>query len=246
MHCQTHPCHSFQSQAFAYPAFWNSSLPVNDFTDLIELLPEIDGFTATEAFDWIQPMQQLREMARNSPATTAAPMAAPGAPTVESGYNPNKALELARAVRGKRSDGLHLTPELRGAYRDPRTNRKPGKNLNDLNCANFVSALLMKSGGIARGTGSCNVSKLEQSMQRQGWVQRPAGELPQPGDVWFSEARGHVEIVSKVEGGRVYTTGSNNIGSGRKKPDGSSLQESGQWVTQRQKTSPGVFYTRGN
>jgi len=237
MHCLTFQSYNVTPQACSYAPAWTPSLPpvCGDFF-------ENDFFMAAESFDWLQPLQQLRQLAGHSPQVAAAPAPGPGG----SDYDPNKALELARSLRGRRSDGLHLSRELRGAYRDPRTNRKPGKNLNDLNCANFVSALLIKSGGIARGSGSCNVSKLEQSMQRQGWVQRPAGELPKPGDVWFSESRGHVEIVSKVDGGRVYTTGSNNIGSGRKKPDGSSPQESGQWVTQRQKTSPGVFYTRGN
>lgn len=216
---------------------------VNVILDAFENLPMICD-------QWIQPnpnqdpnpflqMQQLRNMAirpadgiHQSPLPKAA----------SDGYDPAHALDLAKRVRGKRSDGLHTTPELKGAYRNPQSNRKAGQNLNDLNCANFVSALLLKSGGIAKGTGSSNVTKLETSLQEQGWVQRPQGSQPQPGDVWFSENRGHVEIVSKVGQGKVWTTGSNNIGSDRTKPDGSPPGEAGQWVTQRVKTSPGFFY----
>lgn len=75
------------------------------------------------------------------------------------------------------------------------------------NCADFVSAIL-QSEGILR-VHHTYVPNLEHQLRHDGWVRVPAAKA-QPGDVWFSPDRGHVEIVAKPGGQTLI--GSNNNG----------------------------------
>ena len=75
------------------------------------------------------------------------------------------------------------------------------------NCADFVSAIL-QSEGILRVHHNYAPS-LESQLRHEGWM-RVSSAKAQPGDVWFSPDRGHVEIVAE-HGGQVLI-GSNNNG----------------------------------
>ncbi len=94
------------------------------------------------------------------------------------------------------------------------------------NCADFVSAALQSTGRL-RGH-EINVRRLEQSIQRQGYVRVPASQA-RPGDVWINHSRGHTELVSRAGG--THTIGSNNIRPGH------------QVISERAKsTTSGVYY----
>lgn len=93
------------------------------------------------------------------------------------------------------------------------------------NCADFVSSAL-RSGGMLGGH-EVNCRRLEQRLIREGWRQIHPSQAG-PGDVVFSQSRGHVELAQG--GGR--TIGSNNVRQGL------------QYVTERNIRNNQVVYTR--
>ena len=158
----------------------------------------------SDMFDFAAQMKQLKQLAAPRPP---APRGA--------GYDPNAAVDLAKGLKRKRSDELHLTPELGRFYWNPSGFHAPGTDLNDNNCANFVSAILRKTGGLDRKTHKTSVPDLEKELLAQGWT--VVQGQPKPGDVWMGDDRSHVELVSRLKDGKVYAWGTN----GQRLPDGS-------------------------
>ncbi len=97
----------------------------------------------------------------------------------------------------------------------------------NLNCANFVSAVLQQTGRLDGHYNNCK--GLESALKSQGWRQVSASEA-QPGDVWFNASRGHTELV-KSAGNPPTLIGSNN--------GGDSIQEV---TVDRSSGKSGVFY----
>ncbi len=162
-------------------------------------------------------------------APPAAPLAPAPAAAPKKGYNSQKAVDFALSLRGRRSDSLH---EASRTFWNPTGFHSPGTNLNDNNCANFVSGVLRKGGGLSKH--QTGVKQLEEQLVTDGWTQVPEGQAPRPGDVWVCNDRLHVELVAEVDGrGGVKTVGSNN-----RTVDG----ESGQWVGLRTKPEGTGFY----
>ncbi|MBI3924355.1 MAG: CHAP domain-containing protein [Armatimonadetes bacterium] len=97
------------------------------------------------------------------------------------------------------------------------------------NCCDFVSSCL-ENAGMIRGH-FVNCKQLEQALKQQGWRQVPAAQA-KPGDVWFNQSRGHVELVTAAGGTR--TIGSNNDRPGHQR------------ISERAKNpAEGVYYTKG-
>lgn len=144
-------------------------------------------------------------------------------------YHPGAAVKFARSLEGERSDEVHLKS---GVFWNPADFHAAGDNLNDRNCADFVSGLLQKGGGLSRHRSS--VPQLEMQLEHDGWSRRPEGAAPNPGDVWISNKRGHVEMVDHVDRrGQVYTIGANN----RRDVSGP-----GQWISVHAKKEGSGFY----
>ena len=147
-----------------------------------------------------------------------------------SSYKPEGAIKFAQSLRGLRSDQVHLKS---GFFWDPAGFHAKGENLNDRNCADFVSGVLQKAGGLTRHRSS--VPQLEMQLEHDGWNRREQGAAPKPGDVWISNKRGHVELVDHVDKqGKVWTIGSNN----RRDP----VEGPGQWISSHPKAAGSGFF----
>ena len=83
-------------------------------------------------------------------------------------------------------------------------------------CANFVSAVLVKSGQLDPSEQTVNVNQMYNTLQSKGWHAVPAGQTPPPGAVAIFGANHdeHVEIVKSSENGNITLIGSNNTAGG--------------------------------
>lgn len=91
-----------------------------------------------------------------------------------------------------------------------------GKGGNDEYCAGFVTYIL-KEAGVAEQIGlpgyTCVVSNFKNT--KNGTVKKAGGSyIPQPGDIMIVNGWGHIVLVEKVEGKRVYYIGGNEGGNG--------------------------------
>lgn len=78
----------------------------------------------------------------------------------------------------------------------------------NVDCANFVSAVLQQSGLIDWHTNS--VGDLKGRLEAQGWREVPASQA-RPGDVAIIDGNQHTELVNSNDNGRVGLIGSNNV-----------------------------------
>ncbi|KLI99588.1 LysM domain-containing protein [Luteimonas sp. FCS-9] len=83
---------------------------------------------------------------------------------------------------------------------------------NNVNCANFVSAVLQKAGVIDAGQASASVDQLANNLKGDGW-QTVSLENARPGDVVLMQKNGqsHVVLFAGFEGGKPQFIGSNNV-----------------------------------
>ncbi|MGV8930833.1 MAG: LysM peptidoglycan-binding domain-containing protein [Luteimonas sp.] len=119
----------------------------------------------------------------------------PSAPT--SG-NDGKTIDIAKQFLGRNASDLKISGQL------PMESWVP----NDVNCANFVTAVLQKAGLINFHDNT--VSGTASRLQAQGWQRVPASQA-KPGDVCILNNGGHIELVASNAGGNVKLIGSNNI-----------------------------------
>ena len=168
-------------------------------------------------------MQQMGQnfcnmMGGGDAAGAAGANGANGANGVQGDGSGNSTVDIARQYLGQTTHDIKGLDQL-------------DKSIGyDLNCANFVSACLEKSGRLQGHYNGCK--GLESALQQQGWKQVSASEA-QPGDVWFNAKRGHTELVEKA-GNPPTLIGSNN--------GGDNIQE----VTEdRGSGKGGVFYHKG-
>ena len=157
-------------------------------------------------------------------------------------FNLNKRHVLSKTANGADEAGSTAsgsgaaTVELAKKYLGQTTYHIKGLDTLDksiglnLNCANFVSACLQKTGRLNGHYNGCK--GLESALKSQGWKQVPANQA-QPGDVWFNAKRGHTELVEKA-GNPPTLIGSNN--------GGDSIQEVSE---DRGSGRSGVFYHKG-
>ncbi len=78
---------------------------------------------------------------------------------------------------------------------------------NDVNCANFVTAVLQKAGMINWHDNT--VAGTASRLKAQGWKVVPASQA-KPGDVCILNYGGHVELVASNNNGHIKLIGSNN------------------------------------
>lgn len=83
---------------------------------------------------------------------------------------------------------------------------------NNVNCANFVSAVLQKAGVIDAGQASASVDQLANNLKGDGW-QTVSLANARPGDVVLMQKNGqsHVVLFAGFEGGKPQFIGSNNV-----------------------------------
>jgi LysM repeat protein len=112
-------------------------------------------------------------------------------------------VDIARGFLGRNASDLKRSGEL------PMESWVP----NNVNCANFVTAVLQKAGMINWHDNT--VAGTASRLKAQGWKVVPASQA-KPGDVCILNYGGHVELVASNNNGNVRLIGSNNIN-----PDGS-------------------------
>lgn len=83
---------------------------------------------------------------------------------------------------------------------------------NNVNCANFVSAVLQKAGLIEPGQASASVDQLASNLKGDGW-RTVSLQNAQPGDVVLMQRDGqsHVVLFAGFDNGRPTFIGSNNV-----------------------------------
>lgn len=88
---------------------------------------------------------------------------------------------------------------------------------NNVNCANFVSGVLIASGKLPASQGSAGVIDLMGKLDRNGYTRVSSSNM-QPGDVVSMKTNGgqHVVIFAGMKNGKPMYIGSNNVN-----PDGS-------------------------
>ena len=123
--------------------------------------------------------------------------------TGTTGGDSNDVLALAQSFLGRNASDLKNSGEL------PMESWVP----NDVNCANFVTAVLQKAGLINWHDNT--VSGAAAQLKADGWKVVPASQA-KPGDVCILNYGGHIELVASNNGGDIKLIGSNNIN-----PDGS-------------------------
>jgi hypothetical protein len=117
-----------------------------------------------------------------------------------------KALQLARSVLGRNAGELKLSG---GAIGKAMQDWVP----NNVNCANFVSAILQAAGMIAPGQGSAAVYGLMANLDKDKDWGRVASSSMKPGDVVSMKTNGgqHVVMFAGYKNGRPLYIGSNNV-----------------------------------
>lgn len=126
-----------------------------------------------------------------------------------SGQSP---IDIARSVAGKNASELKVNGRLSEEMEDwvP----------NNVNCANFVSAVLQEAGQISKGQHSASVATLRGNLEKDPQFQKTSIQNAKPGDVVIMDTgRGensHVVIFAGMKNGKPTFIGSNNVN-----PDGS-------------------------
>jgi spore coat assembly protein SafA len=114
-----------------------------------------------------------------------------------SGAGNGSVVALAQKFLGRNASDLKRSGEL------PMESWVP----NNVNCANFVTAVLQKAGKINWHDNT--VAGTARRLQAQGWHKVPASQA-RPGDVCILNYGGHIELVAS-NNGNVKLIGSNNI-----------------------------------
>jgi len=133
----------------------------------------------------------------------AGPVSGPGTvsePGTTAGGN--NAAAIAEQFIGRNAGELKYSDEL------PMESWVP----NNVNCANFVSAVLQQAGVIEPGQASASVDQLASNLKGDGW-QTVSLQDAQPGDVVLMQRNGqsHVVLFAGFENGQPKFIGSNNI-----------------------------------
>lgn len=131
--------------------------------------------------------------AANGPDAVSGPGAVSGS---------NNAAAIAEQFIGRNAGELKHSDEL------PMQSWVP----NNVNCANFVSAVLQKAGMIESGQASASVDQLANNLKGDGW-QTVSLQNAQPGDVVLMQRNGqsHVVLFAGFENGKPTFIGSNNV-----------------------------------
>lgn len=165
------------------------------------------GVSATGYFGPLTRAAMHKATGTKPPATKPPPTTAPTTPTGTTGKGGNAANVAARYL-GRNANELKL------ANKDP-----VGKVMQDwvpgnVNCANFVSGVLVASGQISPSQSNAGVYNLVNNLKRDPqWKQVPLSQA-QPGDVIAFKTGGqHIEIVAGRDGNGLKMIGSNNINS---------------------------------
>ena len=137
---------------------------------------------------------------RGGAADTVAAPGTVGGPGAITGSN--NAAAIAEQFIGRNAGELKYSDEL------PMQSWVP----NNVNCANFVSAVLQKAGVIDPGQSSASVDQLANNLKGDGW-QTVSLQNAQPGDVVLMQRDGqsHVVLFAGFENGRPTFIGSNNV-----------------------------------
>ncbi len=130
---------------------------------------------------------------------------------VELRRNPGaRAFALARTFLGKSAGTLKT--------RGPLAALMPNWVPNNLNCANFVSAVLVKAGALPRRAQTAAVAALDDTLVRSKNWRTVSLRNAKPGDVVImgrgGGSRGHVVFFAGFKNGRPYILGSNNPAPG--------------------------------
>ena len=114
----------------------------------------------------------------------------------------NNAAAIAEPFIGRNAGELKYSDEL------PMESWVP----NNVNCANFVSAVLQQAGMIEPGQASASVDQLANNLKGDGW-QTVSLQNAQPGDVVLMQRDGqsHVVLFAGFENGQPKFIGSNNV-----------------------------------
>jgi len=82
-------------------------------------------------------------------------------------------------------------------------------------CANFVSAVLVKTGLLPSNMQTASVETLKENLQKQGWTPVNKADA-KPGDVMIVQtgSESHTEIVASNDNGKITLIGSNNTNHG--------------------------------
>lgn len=116
----------------------------------------------------------------------------------------NNAAAIAEQFIGRNAGELKFSDEL------PMESWVP----NNVNCANFVSAVLQKAGVIEPGQASASVDQLANNLKGDGWRTVSLQDAT-PGDVVLMQKNGqsHVVLFAGFENGSPRFIGSNNVNS---------------------------------
>ena len=114
----------------------------------------------------------------------------------------NNAAAIAEQFIGRNAGELKFSDEL------PMESWVP----NNVNCANFVSAVLQKAGMIEPGQASASVDQLASNLKGDGWTTVSLQDA-KPGDVVLMQRDGqsHVVLFAGFENGTPKFIGSNNV-----------------------------------
>lgn len=139
-----------------------------------------------------------------------------GAPTPAGNGTGANAAAIAESFVGQNAS------ELKGSGALPMDDSIP----NDVCCANFISAVLIKNGQLDPSEHTSWVPQLDQTLRNKGWREVSPAEA-KPGDVVLMNNNGHVEMVVKNANGEFQLVGSNNSN-----PDGSQRigYDDGSWT----------------
>jgi len=145
-----------------------------------------------------------------APTPTAAPTGKNGDAT--RGPTGEAPIDIARSVLNKNASELKTSGRLSEEMEDwvP----------NNVNCANFVSAVLEEAGQISKGQHSASVANLRSNLEKDPNFQKTSIDNAKPGDVVImktgGDPNGHVVIFAGMKDGKPTFIGSNNVN-----PDGS-------------------------
>jgi hypothetical protein len=123
-------------------------------------------------------------------------------------------IDIARSVLGQNAADL----KVKGRLSEEMEDWVP----NNVNCANFVSAVLQEAGQIPKGEHSASVAGLRANLSKDPHFQQKSNDLhdAKPGDVVMmntgGDDNGHVVIFAGMKNGKPTFIGSNNVN-----PDGS-------------------------
>lgn len=118
------------------------------------------------------------------------------------GVSGNNAAAIAEQFIGRNAGELKHSSEL------PMQSWVP----NNVNCANFVSAVLQKAGMIDASQASASVNNLASNLKADGWQTVSLADA-RPGDVVLMQRNGqsHVVLFAGFENGQPKFIGSNNV-----------------------------------